>query len=596
VRSEGLARLEPESGESPLPRNFGDEQLEIRKPRPNLGGAPGAAPAVWNGRIPRMARTIARRAWLSLAALTFFVALGAGSLGSPTRAVADEESFEAAAGPVKKQFDSKIPNERLLAFHRLGKIRDPRAFDLVLVGFEKERARAAVIAKAQADTETALEASINDMEKLKGEPPPSTEMAIDSYNARSRKIQKKCDDLTDKQRNLSVDAVQQKAVLGGAVAALVGVVELLPRVVSTPLIDRLTAEWNGPKSTLADRLRWVDVLGAVHVVPVGEALQKLALDTTAEVHLRGAALAARAVRLDAGAIDDCIAVLVEGPDHLPVVAAAIESLRRLHKQPGIEPLITFLGRNDIGRLREDAHRALRSLTGQKHGPYKQPWADWWKDSMATFVMPEKPSDALELAKPDKGVTFFSVTTFSEHLLFVLDVSGSMLDAAHPNAAGARSEERKIDLLRKELLAALAMLDESKTFDIIFFSHRVFRLFGVMTPASKATVERARKFVMDLEPTGATNIFDALETAFRVSGVATATTTGKDVASVDTIFFMTDGKPTAGKQMDPDRILDAVTDWNHSARLTIHAIGLGDECDLKFLEALAIQNGGQFVKR
>jgi hypothetical protein len=41
VRSEGLALLEPESNESPLPRNFGDEQLE---PARDLGGVAPVLP------------------------------------------------------------------------------------------------------------------------------------------------------------------------------------------------------------------------------------------------------------------------------------------------------------------------------------------------------------------------------------------------------------------------------------------------------------------------------------------------------------------------------------------------------------------------
>ncbi len=65
---------------------------------------------------------------------------------------------------------------------------------------------------------------------------------------------------------------------------------------------------------------------------------------------------------------------------------------------------------------------------------------------------------------------------------------------------------------------------------------------------------------------------------------------------DTIFFMTDGTPTAGKLLDPDRILETVAEWNRTAQLTIHTVAVGDECDAKFLEKLARENGGQFVKR
>ena len=66
--------------------------------------------------------------------------------------------------------------------------------------------------------------------------------------------------------------------------------------------------------------------------------------------------------------------------------------------------------------------------------------------------------------------------------------------------------------------------------------------------------------------------------------------------MDTIYFMTDGTPTVGKLKKPEEILAAVREWNRTAHITIHAIGVGAECDAAFLKALADENGGVFVKR
>ncbi len=107
----------------------------------------------------------------------------------------------------------------------------------------------------------------------------------------------------------------------------------------------------------------------------------------------------------------------------------------------IDPLIAMLGRDDLGRLREDAHRALRSLTGQPHGPYQQPWKDWWADAKAGFTMPPTPADAMTLSAPDKGVTFYGITTFSDRIVFVLDVSGSMLDPARAEGTTGAAARR-----------------------------------------------------------------------------------------------------------------------------------------------------------
>jgi hypothetical protein len=109
--------------------------------------------------------------------------------------------------------------------------------------------------------------------------------------------------------------------------------------------------------------------------------------------------------------------------------------------------------------------------------------------------------------------------------------------------------------------------------------------------------------------GATNIYDALETAFKMMGVGTAADRTKEPV-YDTVFFMTDGRPTSGKVTDPKLILGEVRRWNESRKVRIHVVGMGgkkkddetadktqrDDVDPEFLKALAAQNGGQCVLR
>lgn len=106
--------------------------------------------------------------------------------------------------------------------------------------------------------------------------------------------------------------------------------------------------------------------------------------------------------------------------------------------------------------------------------------------------------------------------------------------------------------------------------------------------------------------GSTNIYDALETGFKAMGVGA----GKDKSYepvYDTIFFMTDGKPTSGKVQDTSLILGDVRRWNDGRKIRIHVVGMGgkekggagprgDDLDRKFLEDLAEQNQGKAVFR
>ena len=65
--------------------------------------------------------------------------------------------------------------------------------------------------------------------------------------------------------------------------------------------------------------------------------------------------------------------------------------------------------------------------------------------------------------------------------------------------------------------------------------------------------------------------------------------------LDTIYFLSDGRPSVGKLIDPTEILAEVRKQNELFRIVIHAIAIGDSGSYKgFLEQLAQENGGVFV--
>ena len=97
---------------------------------------------------------------------------------------------------------------------------------------------------------------------------------------------------------------------------------------------------------------------------------------------------------------------------------------------------------------------------------------------------------------------------------------------------------------------------------------------------KAGINKALRYVDKLEANGGTNLFDALELAF------------KDV-DVDTIFVLSDGEPTAGSVRDPGSIRRLVASWNEQRQIRIHCIAIGGT--LKLLEALAADSGGEYMQ-
>jgi Mg-chelatase subunit ChlD len=63
--------------------------------------------------------------------------------------------------------------------------------------------------------------------------------------------------------------------------------------------------------------------------------------------------------------------------------------------------------------------------------------------------------------------------------------------------------------------------------------------------------------------------------------------------IDTIFFLSDGRPSHGKFIEPDDVLREVRAANELRKVVIHTITLG-EFEKDFMERLAAENGGTFV--
>jgi hypothetical protein len=528
-----------------------------------------------------------RRATILLAAAALWLPRAARAEETAPDYVGAEKAFQA-------DFASKEHERRLRAFKRIRGVSDPRVVDLVLEAAGSLAATETEVRTKQTKAQEDLGKILTEIERVRMDfekrlAAPSTSQ-VKAYNAKVVSLEKKRDEAYEKTRLLEEELVKTRALVAAGSAAMGDVLNGLGLGREAGLA-RVEEAWMAPASTVVQRLQYVDAVSVGTGTLFDSRLKALSLSETEDARVRVAALVARFSRNDPELLADAAEILRSGAG--PVQAGAIDVLRRLHEPVAIDPLIAFLAREDIGRLREDAHRALRSLTGQSHGPFAQPWRDWWVGAKATFVKPDVPADAAALSRPGEGVTYHGITTFSDKILFVLDTSKSMEEPVDPDGKTARAEEQKIAVAKRELLSAIAMLDPHKTFNVVVFGHVVVPYRTEMLAATPVEKERAKTFVTELAPSGGTNIHDVLETGFRMAGWAADRKNYP--AMVDTIYFLTDGKPTAGKIQDPERILQTVAEWNRTARITIHCIGMGDH-DPAFLTRLATESGGQYVKR
>jgi Ca-activated chloride channel family protein len=151
------------------------------------------------------------------------------------------------------------------------------------------------------------------------------------------------------------------------------------------------------------------------------------------------------------------------------------------------------------------------------------------------------------------------------MVLVLDTSGSMRGV-------------KMEQARKALKYVLDNLSPKDRFGLINFATSVNRYEDKLLDANSDQINKAKKWVDDLEATGGTAINDALASALDLRT--------KDEGRTFTIVFFTDGQPTIG-ETDVDKILKNASAKN-TAETRIFTFGVGDDVNASMLDRLADQ--------
>lgn len=304
-------------------------------------------------------------------------------------------------------------------------------------------------------------------------------------------------------------------------------------------------------------------------------------------------------------------ILALGDRHWQVRALAIAICVRAHLVEAAGPMIEALAQ-ETGRLRKDLDDALFRLTGTRLYGDVGLWRDWWQSNaeaiakkaqeLAKAGQYDKPLGPLEDwdegdegAAADeskrKGATsaFYGITTLSKQLVFVIDISRSMNDAAQAKPAAATGKQdaypaprgnRKLDIAKWQLHRAVQDLPKDAVFNIVVYSesYRVWEQEPVVaTPRHK---KRAHKFIAQLNGNGTTNIGDSLDAALE--------------QDVDTLYLLSDGNPNRGRVSDLNQLLEQLLRRNRRARRVVHTIGIGEAEGSSFLKELARRTGGRYV--
>lgn len=307
-----------------------------------------------------------------------------------------------------------------------------------------------------------------------------------------------------------------------------------------------------------------------------------------------------------------------------VRASAIEVLGKVRHRDNVPALIAHM-KVEEGRLSEDVATALENLTTRDFGQRIVLWERFWEQYKDRYEIPtdeamakfrKRQAENALVYKPGTGggTSYHGIETPSRSVLFVVDVSGSMENEITEKDRfkdGGYPSYSRMDIVKTELSRTIDSLEPYVTFNILAFATDVRSWKKSLTKANVLNRSSAKSWILRLEPLGGnskqelaevglgssanleagkTNTWGALAWALAVNDGK-----GKEEyeMAVDTIFFLSDGRPTHGRHVDTDRILQEVKKANSVRKVTIHALAIG-EFQKTFMKRLATENRGQFV--
>lgn len=342
---------------------------------------------------------------------------------------------------------------------------------------------------------------------------------------------------------------------------------------------------------------------------------------------------ARAVALHAAiqvpALDAISLCLIASTDPSPqVTAIAARALGRSKDILAIDPLLVAMkrwenpgrrqkiykgGRSSLSVGAEDrawlsCRDALDRLTGESMHSFQQykTWIEAHRDELDPANV-----DPDERKFKRTGLGLFGLELTGKNIVFLLDVSGSMMATDPPSeedlerirrgtgVAGKESDlvaellekRRRIHRAKRELKTVIKGLGASRTFNVVAFSTDVTPWKPALVGVDRESRASASDFVSALKATGITVTDEAL--LFALTDPA-----------VDTVYLITDGAPThigmQGSDIPPDsrelmaKIIAVTQARNYLRGVRIFTLGF-EGAEEEFLQELADQNLGKYVR-
>ena len=295
--------------------------------------------------------------------------------------------------------------------------------------------------------------------------------------------------------------------------------------------------------------------------------------------------------------------------HWQVRLTAVKALRRVGTDDCLGPLIHQFAAED-GRMKLELHATLKVIARDDLGPNPDTWRRWWDHQQKTYgglppdlpEMPDNPADARygnPEDVPEDQPHYYGRRFFSRSICYVLDTSGSMKFTMHMRPEQATTlgdiptSGSRMEIARSALIDSILRLDPRTRVRMVFFSTGVKLNEPDLAAASPAQVAAIRRKLESLRPDGETNFYGAIKAALGMHGTSTLDKSLPETP--DTVFFLTDGRPTRGQIQPMPELTSWMRNVNRFAKVRMHVIALGElNVDIDSLRVLAEAGDGETI--
>jgi hypothetical protein len=260
--------------------------------------------------------------------------------------------------------------------------------------------------------------------------------------------------------------------------------------------------------------------------------------------------------------------------------------------PGlIEALAFWQKRGEAGvqslRVRLEIARALEHRSGQAFGLQTSAWLAWWQAVERGDVRGIGPTSTGGAVPEGTQASFFGLKPTSDRVTFVIDRSGSMIEAI--GLAAGKTQlvpHSRWDEATSQLLAFVAALGPKARFNIVLFHDFAESFRPELVAADDANREEARSWLKQ-RPGGGTLLRAGVERALALRPDGSVDLTRLEC---DTVIVLCDGATAEG----PGWVEPFQSRINSSARVVFYCVQIGSGGD-GTLEKLASGSGGEFVR-